>query len=321
MNASAHRFKLAALGLIVLMSSCERNNPEVPGTLSNWPEMSYPQDNQPDASKINLGRQLFEDPILSIDSSISCASCHKSQFALADNLTVSPGVEGRLGVRNSPSLLNIGYQPYFMREGGVPTLEMQILVPIQEHNEMAFNMVLLANRLNQDTTYKKLFLQAFNDSATAYTITRSIAQYERTLIYKDADIDAYISGDNNAITPSAKRGMELFYGAANCSKCHSGTLFTDYSFHNNGTSVLDGDYGRGQLTLDSSDFYTFKVPSLRNAALTAPFMHDGSVATLEDVLLQYNAGGTLHDYQSLLIQPLGLSNSQLSDLQSFMEAL
>ena len=321
MNASAHRFKLAALGLIVLMSSCERNNPEVPGTLSNWPEMSYPQDNQPDASKINLGRQLFEDPILSIDSSISCASCHKSQFAFADNLTVSPGVEGRLGVRNSPSLLNIGYQPYFMREGGVPTLEMQILVPIQEHNEMAFNMVLLANRLNQDSTYKKLFLQAFNDSATAYTITRSIAQYERTLIYKDADIDAYISGDNNAITPSAKRGMELFYGAANCSKCHSGTLFTDYSFHNNGTSVLDGDYGRGQLTLDSSDFYTFKVPSLRNAALTAPFMHDGSVATLEDVLLQYNAGGTLHDYQSLLIQPLGLSTSQLSELQSFMEAL
>jgi len=321
MNASAHRFKLAALGLIVLMSSCERNIPEVPGTLSNWPEMSYPQDNQPDASKINLGRQLFEDPILSIDSSISCASCHKSQFALADNLTVSPGVEGRLGVRNSPSLLNIGYQPYFMREGGVPTLEMQILVPIQEHNEMAFNMVLLANRLNQDSTYKKLFLQAFNDSATAYTITRSIAQYERTLIYKDADIDAYISGDNNAITPSAKRGMELFYGAANCSKCHSGTLFTDYSFHNNGTSVLDGDYGRGQLTLDSSDFYTFKVPSLRNAALTAPFMHDGSVATLEDVLLQYNAGGTLHDYQSLLIQPLGLSKSQRSDLQSFIEAL
>ena len=321
MNASAHRFKLAALGLIVLISSCERNNPEVPGTLSNWPDMSYPQDNQPDASKINLGRQLFEDPILSIDSSISCASCHKSQFAFADNLTVSPGVEGRLGVRNSPSLLNIGYQPYFMREGGVPTLEMQILVPIQEHNEMAFNMVLLANRLNQDSTYKKLFLQAFNDSATAYTITRSIAQYERTLIYKDADIDAYISGDNNAITPSAKRGMELFYGAASCSKCHSGTLFTDYSFHNNGTSVLDGDYGRGQLTLDSSDFYTFKVPSLRNAALTAPFMHDGSVATLEDVLIQYNAGGTLHDYQSLLIQPLGLSNSQLSDLQSFMEAL
>ena len=321
MNASAHRFKLAALGLIVLISSCERNNPEVPGTLSNWPDMSYPQDNQPDVSKINLGRQLFEDPILSIDSSISCASCHKSQFAFADNLTVSPGVEGRLGVRNSPSLLNIGYQPYFMREGGVPTLEMQILVPIQEHNEMAFNMVLLANRLNQDSTYKKLFLQAFNDSATAYTITRSIAQYERTLIYKDADIDAYISGDNNAITPSAKRGMELFYGAANCSKCHSGTLFTDYSFHNNGTSVLDGDYGRGQLTLDSSDFYTFKVPSLRNAALTAPFMHDGSVATLEDVLIQYNAGGTLHDYQSLLIQPLGLSNSQLSDLQSFMEAL
>jgi len=321
MNASAHRFRLAALGLIVLMSSCERNIPEVPGTLSNWPEMSYPQDNQPDASKINLGRQLFEDPILSVDSSISCASCHKAQFALADNLTVSPGVEGRLGVRNSPSLLNIGYQPYFMREGGVPTLEMQILVPIQEHNEMAFNMVLLANRLNQDSTYKKLFLQAFNDSATAYTITRSIAQYERTLIYKDADIDAYISGDNNAITPSAKRGMELFYGAANCSKCHSGPLFTDYSFHNNGTSMLDGDYGRGQLTLDSSDFYTFKVPSLRNAALTAPFMHDGSVATLEDVLLQYNAGGTLHDYQSLLIQPLGLSTSQLSDLQSFMEAL
>ena len=321
MNASAHLSKLATVGLIILMFSCEKNEPEVPGTLSNWPQMSYPQDNQPETSKINLGRKLFEDPILSLDSSISCASCHKPQFALADDLAVSPGVEGRLGIRNSPSLLNIGYQPYFMREGGVPTLEMQILVPIQEHNEMSFNMVLLADRLNDDSTYKKLFLQAFNDSATAYTITRSIAQYERTLISRDADIDAYISGDNNAITPSAKRGMELFYGMANCSKCHSGPLFTDYSFHNNGTSILDGDYGRGQLTLDSSDFYTFKVPSLRNAALTAPFMHDGSVATLEEVLLQYNAGGTLHDYQSLLIQPLGLSKSQLLELQSFIEAL
>lgn len=312
---------LVATAVTAFLVGCTKQPTGELDALRNWPQMDYPEDNLPDAQKIALGEQLFKDPILSLDSSISCASCHKTEFALADNVAISPGVQGRLGKRNSPSLLNIGYLPYFMREGGVPTLEMQVLVPIQEHAEMDFNIVLLAERLNQNPTYKAAFQAAFGDSATAYTLTRSLAQYERTLISHEAPVDAYANGDLTALSSSALSGLNLFFGKAACATCHNGPLFTDHSFHNNGTSNSDGDYGRGDLTLDSADFYTFKVPSLRFVSQTAPYMHAGNLATLDDVLAQYNAGGTGHLYQSDLIAPLNLSESELVDLKAFLEAL
>ena len=289
--------------------------------LGQWPEMEYPSDNQPDAKKTALGEKLFFNPALSIDSSISCASCHKEVYGLADNVAVSPGVENRLGKRNSPSLWNVGYQPYFMREGGVPTLEMQVLVPIQEHSEMAFNMVLLAQRLNANTDYKNEFIDAFGDSATAYTITRAIAQYERTLIHQESAFDAYVAGDEEALSDQAKAGFDLFYGKANCSECHSGPLQTDYGFYNNGTAISMDDYGRAELTLDSADFYLFKVPSLRQVALTAPYMHNGSIASLEEVLDQYNEGGTGHVFTSEHIKPLNLDAQELVALEEFLKSL
>ena len=142
--------------------SCENNNTDfILNELAQWPVMEYPADNQLDHKKIALGERLFSDPILSLDTSISCASCHKVAFGMADHLPVSPGVNDMMGKRNSPSLWNVGYHPYFMREGGVPSLEMQVLVPIQEHNEMAFNMILLADRLNSDSTYQSEFFEAF----------------------------------------------------------------------------------------------------------------------------------------------------------------
>ena len=312
----------AVSSIVLFLSGCREEVPaDVPAELLEWPEMVYPSDNKPNAVKQDLGERLFHDPILSIDSSISCASCHKIEYGLADHLSVSPGVEGRLGKRNSPSLWNVGYQPYFMREGGVPTLEMQALVPIQEHAEMDFNLVLLAQRLNQNTEYRNLFSEAFADSATPYTITRALGQYERTLISDQAPIDRFIAGDAGALNKKAKEGLALFFGKANCSQCHGGPLFTNYEFYNNGTPPSENDYGRAQLTLDSADFYTFKVPSLRHVSETAPYMHDGSVAKLQDVLERYNAGGTGHMYQSERIVPLHLSVQELSALQEFLEAL
>ena len=142
------------VAFILLASCAPEPSSELLSELATWPQMEFPMDNEPDAQKIVLGERLFFDPIVSIDSSISCASCHKEVYGFADDVAISPGVEGRLGKRNSPSLWNVGYQPYFMREGGVPTLEMQVLVPVQEHSEMAFNMVLLAQRLNANTAYK-----------------------------------------------------------------------------------------------------------------------------------------------------------------------
>ena len=307
---------------VLVFFSCEKDPSEfIIAELTQWPQMEYPSDNQPDPKKIALGERLFLDPILSSDSSISCSSCHKPAYAMADNLSVSPGVENRLGKRNSPSLWNIGFHPYFMREGGVPSLEMQVLVPIQEHTEMAFNMVLLADRLNADLSYKNEFIEAFSDSATSFTITRAIAQYERTLVSSDAPLDAYIAGTDDAISDEAKKGLALFYGKANCSHCHSGPLFTDFGFYNNGTAVNSNDYGRAELTLDSSDLYTFKVPSLRHVNSTSPYMHDGSLVTLRDVLNQYNAGGVIHDYVSEWIEPLNLNDKELVDLEEFLKTL
>ena len=240
---------------------------------------------------------------------------------MADHLPVSPGVNDMMGKRNSPSLWNVGYHPYFMREGGVPSLEMQVLVPIQEHNEMAFNMILLADRLNSDSTYQSEFFEAFNDSATAYTITRAIAQFERTLISNDAPLDAYVAGNTDALSNEAKNGLALFFGKANCSRCHSGPLFTSFDFYNNGTVTSTEDYGRAQLTLDSADLFAFMVPSLRHIQSTAPYMHDGSINTLTDVLNQYNLGGSGHEYTSELIEPLNLSEKELVALEEFLKTL
>lgn len=306
---------------IVLASCAPEPSSDLLSELATWPQMEFPTDNEPDAQKIGLGERLFFDPIVSIDSSISCASCHKEVYGFADDVAISPGVEDRLGKRNSPSLWNVGYQPYFMREGGVPTLEMQVLVPVQEHSEMAFNMVLLAQRLNANTAYKNDFLEAFGDSASAYTITRALAQYERTLIQEPTAFDEYVKGDNGALSVAAKKGFELFYGKAGCDHCHSGPLMTNFGFYNNGTQIGPDDYGRAELTLDSADFYLFKVPSLRKVALTAPYMHDGSLASLRDVLEQYNQGGVGHDYTSDGIEPLNLNESELVALEEFLSSL
>lgn len=306
---------------IVLASCAPEPSSDLLSELATWPQMEFPTDNEPDAQKIVLGERLFFDPIVSIDSSISCASCHKEVYGFADDVAISPGVEDRLGKRNSPSLWNVGYQPYFMREGGVPTLEMQVLVPVQEHSEMAFNMVLLAQRLNANTAYKNDFLEAFGDSASAFTITRALAQYERTLIQEPTAFDEYVRGDNGALSIAAKKGFELFYGKAGCDHCHSGPLMTNFGFYNNGTQIGPDDYGRAELTLDSADFYVFKVPSLRKVALTAPYMHDGSLASLRDVLEQYNQGGVGHDYTSDGIEPLNLNESELVALEEFLSSL
>lgn len=309
------------VAFIVLASCAPEPSSELLSELATWPQMEYPTDNEPDTQKIALGERLFFDPVVSIDSSISCASCHKEVYGFADDVAISPGVEGRLGKRNSPSLWNIGYQPYLMREGGVPTLEMQVLVPVQEHSEMAFNMVLLAQRLNANTAYKNDFLEAFGDSASAYTITRALAQYERTLIQEPTAFDEYVRGDNGALSTAAKKGFELFYGKAGCEGCHSGPLMTNFGFYNNGTQISTDDYGRAELTLDSADFYLFKVPSLRKVTLTAPYMHDGSLLSLRHVLEQYNDGGVGHNHTSDAIAPLNLNESELVALEEFLSTL
>jgi cytochrome c peroxidase len=315
-----HPSKFLFIGLI--LGSCVPDESVFEGLNTAYPVLEYPADNPNNAAAASLGERLFFDPILSVDSSISCGSCHKPELGFATNDKVTPGVDGVLGKRNSPSLLNVGFQPYFMREGGVPSLEMQVLVPLGDATEMAHNVVDAVRRLNRNTSYRNEFLTVYGDTASAFLLVRALANFERTLVDFDAPFDHFIQGDATALSNEAIKGGKLFYGKAACVQCHSGVLLTDFGFANNGTAIVDStDYGRELLTNESGDRYVFKVPSLRRVQITAPYMHDGSVSTLADVVEQYNTGGANHSYTDSRIEPLGLSGSEKAQLVAFLEAL
>ncbi|MCB9241186.1 MAG: cytochrome-c peroxidase [Flavobacteriales bacterium] len=322
------RLKIGAyiVFLAILLASCKQDA-QLPSVHSNlppdhFPAISYPSDNAPTQARFKLGKKLFYDVVMSRDSSISCASCHKPEWAFSDQVALSPGVENRPGVRNAPSLANVAYLPYFTREGGVPTLEMQILVPIQEHNEFDFNILLIGERLQRDSSYIRMSQEAYGRDPDFFVITRALANFERNLISGHSAYDDYLSERSQALAPDELAGMNLFFSErTNCSVCHSGFNFTNNSFQNNGLYEVYSDIGRKRLTGEESDLALFKVPSLRNVGLTAPYMHDGSLENLEDVINHYNNGGENHPHKSNLIRPLGLSNKEKRELVAFLHAL
>ena len=288
-----------------------------------FPAPGIPADNVLTKSRVSLGRRLFYDPALSADSTRSCGSCHAPHLAFSDSTAVSLGIEGRSGTRNSPTLANVAYQQKLLREGGVPTLEMQILVPIQEHNEFDFNIILVADRLSKMPEYVSMAEKAYGRELDPFVITRSIAAFERTLLSGDSRYDQYtFQGKSNALSPSEKRGIDLFNSERlNCSKCHEGFLFTNQNYTNNGLYEIYPDSGRMRLTGLESDRAVFKIPSLRNVALTAPFMHDGSLQTLDAVIDHYKTGGKLHPNKSPLLQPFILTAQEKADLLAFLRSL
>jgi len=316
--------------LILIIISCRKDDeieplysPALMETPKGFPDINFPEGNEFTKARWDLGKRLFFDQGLSVDSTISCASCHKPELAFSDDIAFSLGVEDRLGTRNASTLANIAYHPYFTREGGVPTLEMQVFVPVQEHNEFDFNIVLIADRLKQDSTYVEMAHSAYDREVDAFVITRALACFERSLLSGYSLYDQYTHhGKEGALSASAIRGMNLFFDEkTNCSKCHSGFNFSNYAFENNGLYEEYEDEGRFRLTGNESDRALFKVPSLRNIELTAPFMHDGSLNTLEEVIEHYQAGGKNHPHKSDLIQPLNLTESEKADLIEFLESL
>ena len=289
---------------------------------AGFPDVLFPEDNAFTPERWALGKQLFFDPALSRDSTLSCADCHRPELAFTDGRTIAIGIEGRQGMRNVPTLTNVAYQPYYLFEGGVPTLEMQILVPVQEHAEFDFNILRVADRLNLQPAYVASSWEAYGRHPDPFVITRAIAMYERSLISGQSRYDAYVQGDHNALSETEKQGMDLFFSErTHCSACHAGIYFTDYSFKNNGLYENYEDPGRFRLTGAESDIALFKVPTLRNVALTGPYMHDGSLASLEDVIHHYVSGGKQHPHRSPLIQPLDLNESEQKALRKFLEAL
>jgi len=316
--------------LILIVVSCRKDKeaeplytPALMEVPKGFPDIKAPEGNEFTKARWDLGKRLFFDSALSLDSSISCASCHQPELAFSDDVAFSLGVEKQIGTRNSPSLANVAYQPYFTREGGVPTLEMQVLVPIQEHNEFAFNIVLIAERLKNDSTYIKMAQEAYDREVDAFVITRAIACFERSLLSGYSPFDQYQNYNQpSALSDAAIRGMNLFFSEqTNCSKCHSDFNFTNYAFENNGLYEVYPDDGRFRLTGEESDRALFKVPSLRNIELTAPYMHDGSLNTLEEVVEHYQSGGENHPHKSDLIQALSLSERDKDDLIQFLRSL
>ena len=216
-------------------------------------EPIFPSENEFTKARWELGKKLFYDPVLSRDSSISCASCHFSEKAFSDTVAFSLGVDQAIGTRNAPTLANIAYHPYFTREGGVPTLEMQILVPIQEHNEFDFNIVLIVEKLQKDSAYQQMSRATYNrGEMDAFVLTRAISTFERSLISGNSRFDQYyFQNKDNVLTEAEVRGMDLFFGEkTGCSNCHNDFNFTNYAFENNG---LYEDYSCLLYTSDAAD--------------------------------------------------------------------
>ncbi|MFZ1705375.1 MAG: cytochrome c peroxidase [Saprospiraceae bacterium] len=288
-----------------------------------FPPMAFPGDNHYTRDRWELGKKLFYEPLLSLDGKVSCSSCHHPQFAFSDTTSVSKGSEGVLGSRNAPSLSNVGYHPYFLREGGVPTLEMQTLVPIDEHAEFNNNIVKITEKLSTIETYREMALKAYGNEINPFVITRAIANFERSLLSGTSTYDLFIQNkEAKNMTSDARKGMELFFSQkTNCNACHSGFNFTNYTFQNNGLYVDYKDVGRQRLTGKQEDQALFKVPSLRNISVTAPYMHDGSIKTLEEVVEHYNMGGQAHPHRSTMIRPLGLTSHEKRQLVAFLLSL
>lgn len=286
-----------------------------------FPPIDFPADNAFTKERWLLGKALFYEKQLSLDSSVSCASCHSQQFGFSDNVALSKGFKQRLGNRNSPSIINVAYHPYFTREGGVPSLEMQVLVPIQEHNEFNNNILDIAKRLSSNKKLQDLSNLAYNRPLDFYVIPRALATFERSLISGNSKYDQYKKG-TLSLSDEEEKGMNLFFSdRTNCSDCHSGFNFTNYQFENNGLYETYNDPGRKRLTGLDSDLAKFKVPSLRNIEVTAPYMYDGSLPDLEAVLNHYNSGGKQHPNKSEKIQNLQLNQDEKKQIIAFLKTL
>jgi len=277
----------------------------------------------PSAARIELGRTLFFDPRLSRASSISCASCHNPGFSWGDGLPRGVGFGSKSLGRRTPTVLNVGWGEAFFWDGRAETLEQQALGPIAAPGEMNLPHDEMVKRLQGIAGYRPMFAAAFGDSnVTKEKVAQAIADFERTIVSTDAPFDRWLQGDKNAISGSAKHGFALFNGKADCAKCHSGWRFTDDSFHDIGT--LGDDEGRAKILpgLDSMN-HAFKTPTLRDVARRAPYMHDGSEATLEQVVELYDKGGRIRRPNSIAteIHPLSLTPQDRADLVAFLLTL
>ena len=289
-----------------------------PGAPNNQPD-----DNRLSADRARLGRKLFFDPILSSDGTVSCASCHDPAHGFAGAAPRAVGVHGRQGKRNAPSVLNRVANKSFFWDGRTRTLEEQALEPIANPLELGGPLDDAISRIAADDAYRAAFAAAYPDGVTATNVGRALATFERALDSGDCRVDRFQGGDFGALSDSERIGLWLFESRAQCWRCHRGTNYSDEQFHNMGVAALqeEPDPGRYAVTRDERDRGRFKTPSLRDVSRTAPYMHDGSLATLRDVVGYYNRGAAAKANLDPAVKPLGLSAEQIDHLVAFLKAL
>lgn len=313
------RTALTALALAALLSAAPKKPP-----LGLDAYMPTPPENPLTAEKAALGRKLFFDKRLSRDNSVSCGTCHDPELGFTDREPVAVGVDQQKGTRRTPRLINRGYGQTFFWDGRAQSLEEQVLKPIENPIEMDLALAEAVGRVAEDAEYAAAFQVAFGEGPNPSAVAMALASYVRTIVSGDSPYDRYVAGDADALTPEQRRGLELFRGKAACAVCHLGPNLTDEEFHNTGVGWKEGppeDLGRAKVTDHPEDRGAFKTPTLREVALVGPYMHDGSLETLEDVIDFYNDGGEANDYLDRDMTALDLTEQEKADLVAFLEAL
>lgn len=317
---------------------------------SNLPPMEIPEDNPLTVEGVALGRFLFYEERLSGNNGMSCATCHQPGLSFTDGKAVSKGIDSIAGTRSAMPLINLGYSRHFFWDGRAPSLEAQVLQPVTNPIEMHETWPNVVGKLQADAVYPQLFARAFGTTQVdSLLAAKAMAQFIRTMVSGNSPFDKYRRGEG-LISPDAQMGFTLFkleggapgemipvagstpvvgQGGADCFHCHvaDANLFTDDLFHNNGLDSSPGDPGRGAVTNDPADLAKFKTPTLRNIMVTAPYMHDGRFATIDEVLDHYNAGG----HASPTVDPfmkftspdmeLGLTPAKREQIKAFLHTL
>jgi cytochrome c peroxidase len=294
-----------------------------PQPLSSLPPVMVPPDNPQTSLKVQLGKMLYFDTRLSKDNTISCATCHDPALGWSDKGPTSSGIGGQKGGRRSPPVSNAAYLPLQFWDGRAPSLEEQAKGPIENPIEMGNTHHVMIRTLNDIPGYVELFEAVFGTTPiTIDQVAMAIAAFERTVVTTDSPFDRHVRGDGGALTPLEKKGLEIFNGKGHCTACHWGGNFSDGRFHNIGVRHAGSgkpDEGRYEITKDPNDRGAFKTPTIRDVALRAPYLHDGSEKTLEDVVRFYNRGGDEKMNLDRMMVPLGLSGKEIEALVAFLE--
>ena len=283
-----------------------------------------PAENPLTTERAALGRELFFDKRLSRDGTVSCATCHDPKLGYTDDKSVAVGIGGRKGTRRTPRLINRAYGRSFFWDGRAATIEEQVLKPIANPLEMDLPVEEAVAFLRSNPAYSAKFQGAFAGEPTDQRLAFALAAYARTILSGNAPYDRYLAGDEAALTEPQKRGLTLFRGKAGCAVCHLGPNLTDERFHNTGVGWKDGKYadtGRAAASGDQADRGAFKTPLLREVARTGPYMHDGSLKTLRDVIQFYDQGGEANPNLDRDVQRLDLTDADKADLEAFLGAL